>query len=382
VSWNRIFIYLIIVLSVFLPPSLCAAAGQQETIRILIDSYAKPFSLSGLGLQIRDLDNPGQPVFSARHNPLIVNKKANGIKVNDFYLKGQRFSITSADKYIAIDGQMHCGSIIMYPGDNKDILVINEINIDKYLEGLISIELSPKWELTAMKVQAVIARSYALYQKQANLDKPYHLTSTVAHQLYKGIEHANAKTKQAVFETRGEVLTYGGQPVMAVYHSCCGGRTENAHDVWSSNQPYLKSVFCGACSGYDKYFWKITVPRGTLYKKLRQAGYADTGGLESVAITKRSRTNRMQEITFSGKRGSVVLPGNEFRSVLGFSDMRSTNFIVRESADRGYIEFLGTGFGHAVGLCQWGARARAQHGETYRDILQYYYPGTTLQKLY
>ena len=80
----------------------------------------------------------------------------------------------------------------------------------------------------------------------------------------------HAKTRQAVKETRGEVLTYNGLPIMAVYHSCCGGRTEDAENVWDTDKdrPYLKGVFCGACTGYDKYFWKLTVPRGTFYQKI------------------------------------------------------------------------------------------------------------------
>jgi len=234
-----------------------------------------------------------------------------------------------------------------------------------------------------MKAQAVVARTYALYQKSNNSNNPYHLTTSVLHQLYRGIEHATGKTRQAVKETRGEVLTYNGAPIMAVYHSCCGGRTEDAENVWSTDKdrPYLKGVFCGACTGYDKYFWKLTVPRGTFYQRIIQAGYAGDAGVESLGINRRSSTNRVLEITIQGRSGGKAIPCNEFRSLFGFSEMRSTNFIIRETED-GYLNFLGIGNGHGVGMCQWGARFRALRKETYQDILRHYYPGTKLERWY
>jgi stage II sporulation protein D len=186
-----------------------------------------------------------------------------------------------------------------------------------------------------------------------------------------------------VRETRGEVLTYNGLPIMAVYHSCCGGRTEDAENVWDTDKdrPYLKSVFFGACSGYDRYFWKLTVPRGTFYRKIFNLGYSGNKDSASVSLPRRSRTNRVLDINLKRGESTSTIPGNEFRSLFGFSEMRSTNFIFKETAN-GYMQFLGTGNGHGVGLCQWGARARAARGETYRNILLYYYPGTKLVKWY
>ena len=373
---------ILIILMFCCPDRVWPAEKRLVTIRLLIGTYSQPFSVNGRRINLTCLDTGNRLLYSAG-DTLSVRQKRQGITINKKYFAGQRFRLDSFGAPLLINGASYGGSIIIDCSRAPEMMLINEIDLEQYLEGLISIELSPRWELPAMKVQAVIARTYALYQKEINSANPYHLTTSVLHQLYRGIEHANAKTRQAVRETSGEVLTYNGLPIMAVYHSCCGGRTEDAENVWDTNQnrPYLKSVFCGACSGYDRYFWKLTVPRGTFYRKIFNKGYAGNKNIASVSIPRRSRTNRVMEMNLKRGESTSVIPGNEFRSLFGFSEMRSTNFIVKETAD-GYMQFLGTGNGHGVGLCQWGARARAARGETYQNILLYYYPGTKLVKWY
>lgn len=373
---------ILILLLVFLPDSGWTAGNRSETIRLLIGTYGNNFSVSGSRIKLTCLDTGTRTVYCAG-DALSVRRTKNGIEINRALFSGRYFRIDSSGTALSINGTRYGGTVIIDCSSKKEMMLINEIDLEEYLEGLISIELSPRWELAAMKVQAVVARTYALCQKANSKESPYHLTTSVLHQLYRGIEQATWKTRQAVKETRGEVLTYNGLPIMAVYHSCCGGKTENVENVWATDKerPYLKGVFCGACTGYDKYFWKLTVPRGTFYSKLNQAGYADEAYDASFVVSRRSSTNRVLEITIRGKGPARALSSNEFRSLFGFSDMRSTNFIIRETDD-GYLHFIGIGNGHGVGLCQWGARYRALRGETYREILLHYYPGTTLEKWY
>jgi stage II sporulation protein D len=353
-----------------------------EKIRLLIGTYGKAFSAAGSRIKLSCLDAGARPVYLSGGD-LSVRLLKNGIEIKGERFSGQHFRLDSSSSVLSINGVRYGGTVIIDCSSKKDMLLINEIDLEEYLEGLISIELSPRWELPAMKVQAVVARTYALCQMAGSKDRPYHLTTSVLHQLYRGIEHATGKTRQAVKETRGEVLTYNGLPIMAVYHSCCGGRTEGAENVWDTDRdrPYLKGVFCGACSEYDKYFWKLTVPRGTFYQKMSAAGFSGSTNSKSFSITRRSNANRVLEITLRNGKSSKVILSNDFRSFFGFSEMRSTNFIISETAD-GYLRFLGIGNGHGVGLCQWGARYRALRGESYRDILLHYYPGTKLEKWY
>ena len=374
---------IIIILIVIVPQHrVWPADSLPVNIKILIGTYNKQFSMSGNRIKLTCLDSGRKPVYFA-HHILTVKREIKGITINQEYFAGQHFRLASSGGTISLNNDNYGGAVIIECSGGKEMLLINEIDLEQYLAGLISIELSPRWELTAMKAQAVVARTYALYQKANNSNNPYHLTTSVLHQLYRGIEHATAKTRQAVKETRGEVLTYNGLPIMAVYHSCCGGRTEDAENVWSTdkNRPYLRSVFCGACTGYDKYFWKLTVPRGTFYQKLSQAGYPEYKDEESLGINRRSSTNRVLEISIQRRSGGKAIPCNDFRSLFGFSEMRSTNFIIRETED-GYLHFLGIGNGHGVGMCQWGVRFRALRGETYQNILRHYYPGTKLERGY
>ena len=159
-------------------------------------------------------------------------------------------------------------------------------------------------------------------------------------------------------ETRGEILTWNDLPIMAVYHSCCGGSTESSANVWGTDKPYLKGVFCGMCTSYDDYFWKLVIPRGTFIKQLCKEGFSVCNDVASTVNLTRSSNNRVIQLVLNGGNKPTVITGNELRSVFGFSKLRSTSFIINETED-GYLHFLGTGNGHGVGLCQWGARARA-----------------------
>ena len=376
---KTIFIVILILLS--LSPPSWPAAIKEETIRILIGKNKNEFSVSGTGIKLKAVNQGKESSYNFKQNILTIQKKDDGIKADKSYVRGQQFRLSSADGELAINGTPYGGTVIIMSNDDNEFLLINELPLDRYLEGLISIELSPRWDITTMKVQAVVARTYALYQKSLNANSTYHLTSSVLHQLYRGISHANGNTRKAVRETRGEILTWNDQPIMAVYHSCCGGSTESSANVWGTNKPYLEGVYCGMCTGYDGYFWKAVIPRGTFFKQLCKRGFSVCNDRESTMNLTRSSHNRVIQMALNGRSKPIVITGNELRSVFGFAKIRSTSFVLKET-DNGYLHLLGTGNGHGVGLCQWGARARALSGETYYQILQHYYPGTKLKRAY
>ena len=378
---KHLVICIVILLLISLTESGRSETSNEETIRILIGKYKKEFSVSGSNIRLNSINDGKKTSYNFKQNILTIQKKEQGLKVNKSYVRGQQFSLSSTDGELAINGTPYGGTVIIISNDDQEVLLINEIALERYLEGLISIELSPRWDITTMKVQAVVARTYSLYQKSLNTNSTYHLTSSVLHQLYRGIAHANSNTRRAVKETRGEILTWHDLPIMAVYHSCCGGNTESSANVWGTDKPYLEGVFCGMCTNYDNYFWKLVIPRGTFIKQLCKEGFVDCNDIESIVNIKRSSNNRVIQIALNGDNKSTDIPGNELRSVFGFSKIRSTSFIIKETED-GYLLFLGTGNGHGVGLCQWGARARAQRGETYYQILQHYYPGTQIKRAY
>ena len=155
---NRLFTPIVVLLLLLLPETGWSATSNEETIRILIGKYNKDFSVSGTGIRLRSINEGKISLFNFKQNILIIQKKAQGLKVNKSFVRGQRFLLTSTQGELAINGILYGGTIIVICNNEQEVLLVNEISLDRYLEGLISIELSPRWDITTMKVQAVVAR--------------------------------------------------------------------------------------------------------------------------------------------------------------------------------------------------------------------------------
>jgi stage II sporulation protein D len=232
--------------------------------------------------------------------------------------------------------------------------------------------------MEAVKAQAVVARSYAVFQREARKNMPYHLESTVMDQVYDGFDGEDSRALRAVRETSGEVLTFNGKVIQAFFHSSCGGHTEAAENVWTFGQPYLQGVTCKYCLTSPSVAWEQTISLKKLESFLRGGGYK-LCGLRGIVPLSRYKTGRINDLSIVFEGGSLNMPAVAFRKAVGYGVIKCTNFDVRNSGDA--IVFSGSGYGHGVGLCQWGAKKRAEDGFSYREILEYYYPGTTLEKI-
>jgi stage II sporulation protein D len=264
--------------------------------------------------------------------------------------------------------------------DEVRLQVVDELPLETYLVGLINSEISSKWPPEAIKAQAVVARTYALYQKLKRSDSPFHLTNTHMDQVYTGAKAEDMASFRAVKETAGEILSFNGEPALALYHSNAGGETEAAEDVWVTDYPYLKAVKSPYDKGKPDFSWELSLSGGTLGVLLKKAGY----GIEepvSITVKKRSPTGRVKSIVVKDGFGdSLTFSGEELRKAMGYAILRSTLFNVEE--DEGGFVFKGRGSGHGVGLSQWGAKGMAENGFDYREILEHFYPGTGLVKAY
>ncbi len=262
--------------------------------------------------------------------------------------------------------------------------IINELGLEDYTRAVVGEEMGADWPLEALKAQAVLARTYAMYRKQnrcgrsTGFEKDYDLCATVKSQMFDGDAVEKEGPALAARETRGEILTYDGAPIEAVYHSTCGGRTEDAYDVWGRKYPYLVSIKCRYCADSPYRRWKKQIKISVLYSSLRRAGYM-IDGLKAIQVLERSRSKRIKTLRIIGDSGSVAMKGTDFRKAVGYSEIPSTAFEAHKDGDS--FVFIGKGSGHGVGLCQYGARGMALAGKNYREILRYYYPGTTLTKL-
>ncbi|WP_460596729.1 SpoIID/LytB domain-containing protein [Geomonas sp. Red276] len=366
-SFFRIFIILV----VCLVAGGSSAAWRPETIRVAVVKGGDTLQLDGTGVLLTD--TRGEPLRIEM--PIEVRRAGSRITANGVTISGL---VASAPVRIDVNGKGYRGIVEVTSGD-RGLLVVNELPIEDYLIGLINCEISSSWPLEAVKAQAVIARSYAVYQKNTRRGAPYQLESSVMDQVYEGCDIEDSRAARAVLETAGEVLTYDDKVIQAFYHSNCGGHTENSKNVWGMSLPYLRGVPCRYCLDANPMRWDLKLPLKKVEVALRAAGY-QVGGVRDIRVQSRNESGRVQELTVSGSRGRVAVSGVAFRKAIGYGVVKSTNFEIRMAGDEALIS--GTGSGHGVGLCQWGAKQRAADGFDYQEILSYYYPGVKLAKGY
>ncbi len=278
-------------------------------------------------------------------------------------------SIDSLNGKVFINGRFYSGRLRIMKDDNG-LYVINHLPFERYVEGVVASELGEGWELEALKAQAVISRTYAMFHRNLNARKDFHLTSSVLHQLYKG-PNRDPRIAYAVKATEGEILTYRDLPIKAFFHATCVGKTEIPEEVWSESLPYLKSVDCNTKNAPYSAWQR----RFSLAEIARRLGIS---GLKDMKISSYTATGRVGTLRLisRGPGPARNIRAAEFRKLLGFGKLPSTRFSLSKRG--GNMIFTGSGYGHGVGLSQWGAFAMAKDGKNYREILMHYYPGAEL----
>ncbi len=347
-----------------------AGSRAPENVRVAVLKGAESVRIDGTGLTA--VDENGRRLDMG--GPVTVKAENGGISVNGGIVRKLR---CSARVVVRINGKSFRDVIEILPLE-KGLLVINELPLEDYLAGIINSEISSQWPIEAIKAQAVVARSYAVYQMEARKNMPYQLESTVMDQVYDGYDGEDSRAVRGVRETSGEVLTFNGKVIQAFFHSSCGGHTEASEKVWSVAQPYLKGVACKYCLASPSVKWEKTIPLKKLEALLRKGGY-NVRGICGIIPLARDESGRIGPMSILYPGGSINISAVDFRKTVGYGVIRSTDFEVCISGEDAV--FTGAGYGHGVGLCQWGAEKRAEEGFNYREILSYYYPGTTLEKL-
>jgi stage II sporulation protein D len=255
------------------------------------------------------------------------------------------------------------------------LAVINRINLETYVAGVVSGEVSPKWPLEALKAQAVAARTYVLYKQVENQQQPFDVFASVQDQVYHGHAARSESVLRAVAETKGQVVTYDRRPIYAAYSSTAAGPTEDALYVWALDLPYLKGVDCPFDDQAPRYDWRTSFTFDYLEHQLRKEGYA-VGTVATLTPYTFTPSGRVDRVRLLHSRGEIILRGQDLRRIVGYSKIFSTNFSIQAMGAE--VEVVGHGAGHAVGMCQWGMREMAELGYDYQSILRHYYPGTAL----
>jgi len=269
---------------------------------------------------------------------------------------------------LLVMGSRYSGDIDMWRGDGG-LYIVNELPLEEYVKDVVAAEVGQNWDMEALKAQAVISRTYAVYQKMMSTDSSiYEIASSVINQVYKG-SSPDVRIAYAVSQTNGEILTFEGKPVEAFYHSTCGGKTENPEEVFGKSYPYLRSVE-SPCDLSPYSTWEREIPREEVEKGL------NISGIREISIKSYTSTGRVKQLAIRTHSGVVAVNATDLRKTLGWSRLPSTKFALSRDGDS--FLFKGSGYGHGVGLCQWGALQMAREGKGYRDILSFYYPGTAI----
>lgn len=360
---------LFIVLS--FPVSGNAVTVQPDNIRVAVLKGVESVRLGGDGLAVSDEHDRQLDVTG----PVTIKKGRYGITLNGIIAGRLR---ASASNIVLVNGKGYRSAVDIIP-DEKGLLVVNDLPLEDYVAGIINSEISSQWSMEAVKAQAVVARTYAVFQREARKNCGYQLESTVQDQVYDGSDGEDSRAVRGVRETAGEVLTYNGKVIQAFFHSSCGGHTEASENVWSVGLPYLRGVDCKYCLSSPSVSWEQNLSIKKLESLLKKGGY-DVPGLRGIIPLSRSRSGRITALSILYERGSRCIPAVDFRKAIGYGVIKSTIFDVRICGENAV--FTGVGYGHGVGLCQWGAKKRAEEGFGYREILLYYYPGTVLEKIY
>ncbi len=361
-----------------LPEDLLLSADRTFPfhIRVLVAESKEPVEASSEGTM--EIVSPGSS-FSAKiqtGKSISLSVRGNTVLLdNNTPLNGPVRIKTDSDLCIKINGRSFRGFFQVH-SINGQLLVINHVGIEEYLYGVLPREISPSWPEHALNAQAVAARTYALYHMVKRGKELYDVFSTTSSQVYGGRDAEHPATQKAVDLTRGLILSYKNKIILALYHANSGGKTENAENVWGSSLPYL-------CDTKDKFSvdrpgfkWKKKLPTKVIQERMKQFGLP-VESIKDIVPIERSESGRIKKLGISQSDESFFLTGNSFRLIVGPGKVKSCNFEIQKK-DGAFI-FKGTGYGHGVGMSQWGAYGMARAGYDFRKILAFYYEGTKIK---
>ena len=340
------------------------------------------------------------------------------------------------------DGYNYYGAFGFNAESSGKLTVINYANIEDYVKGVLPYEMSASWPIEALKAQAVCARSFVLGNLNKHKSYGFDVCNTTNCQVYHGTERADANTNSAADQTKGQILMYDGKLAVGYFFSSSGGATENNENVWGGTPiPYLRGVndIYEDASASSKNTWSVTFTAEQIASKLKSAGYS-IGTVADVKVTKRTEMDNVNEVTVTDTTGkSVVIKNDKVRTVFGLNSIRytingddsssggNTNggvyvngssvadggfYAIGANGAKTYIgsvngktaltgsgtskvtvssstkattsntyTFSGTGWGHNVGMSQYGARSMAKMGFNYTDILKFYFTGITISQM-
>jgi stage II sporulation protein D len=385
------------------PLPVAESTGPDIRIGVLVD--VRQASISGDALAVDDPEEGNLRTvasgssLSAAPRGAMVSLSGSGARIDR-----QRLVVRPVDTagLVTLNGRAYRGTLELHR-EGSGIVVVNVVPMERYLAGVVGAEMGLRGpdEIEALKAQAIVSRTYALRNQGRWKDRGFDLVGGVGDQAYSGRLNETPLAVAAVEATRGQVVTWEGQPIDAFFSSTCGGRTEDGVAAFAgASRPYLHAVDdrdpTGVpwCATSPRYHWKAGWTAGQLASILRRTLAAEhlPGGratdLRDIRVGTHTATNRIATLELVGRNGRTTVVGQAVRRVLAPPEggiLWSTDFTVHVSRNGTKLERVdvdGRGNGHGVGMCQWGAIGRARAGQDFRQILTSYFPGTDIQRLY
>ena len=357
------------------------ALKTPDILRIGILSQEVHFTLRVEGpYRLTDLSSGHKETLSSGEIYQVTGIPGKGIRLGAWNFSGQiRLSPMDSESKINLLGKGYRDTLLIQLRKDGRLTVINELGLEGYLYGVLSREMSPGWPREALKAQAVVSRTFALKNLGRYGRHGFDLSSDVSSQVYAGMDGEDAQTTAAVLATEGEALIYGEKLLESLFHACCGGRTQPIQQAWgaggSSLLP-LSGVRDRYCRESPYFEWQVSWSAQEIEEKLHRInpGFRN---LRAIRLGAHDPWGGLKNLRFLNHAETLNLPAKEFRRLMGLNLLRSAQ-ILRVRQRGGRFHFLGRGWGHRVGLCQWGARAQAQEGRSYKQILRFYYPGARI----
>jgi len=314
------------------------------------------------------------------------------------------FRAARRGEYVRVNGAPYRGSIDIAAGD-AGLEVVNVAKLEDYLVSVVAAELSSRAErdMSALQAQAIVSRTYALKKVGRAAERGFDVVATVSDQLYPGVLAETGAARRAVSSTRGQVLVYNHQLISAFFHSTCGPVTASAEEAFAtvSPQPYLQPVSDrrptgGFYNDISPHFeWRVTWRGDELRSVLRRTLPAVLGidavvvdTIRRIYVRQSGPSGRVLEVRIGVGQGEIPVFGPDVRLVFEAPDgepLQSTAFTLHEVLQNGRVTSLiaeGSGLGHGVGMCQWGAIGRARAGQDYRSIVRAYFEGVAVERWY
>ena len=366
-----------------LPALLCLfllfSCGYQQREISRLSPVIKVLLYQGKELQIKPARNYVLTANSRKlmsEGPITLALSNGFILLNDMPVAAESMEIVPAD-YFQFNGRKYAGNILIR-ADNGSLQLINTLEIESYIRGVLPMEVSVEWNAESLKAQAVVSRTFALYEITVSRKKnrPFDVYDDTRSQVYNGMDSESKFTSIAADATFGEVVRFQGKVIQAFFHSASGGMTESSKDAFGDYYPYLVPVLSPYGGVFKDNQWEITVPLSRLQKDLKIAG-----AIVNVQVRERTSSKRIKTVTVTDSSGRKTdFTASVFRNTVGNTLMKSTRANIRLTNDA--LQISGMGYGHGVGMGQWDAQGMALQGYRYQDILGYFYPGTKVEKVW